>query len=82
MEKMVLRSIINRLDMYISGVFSLLNKRTNINFNSKFVSFDIGNLPKQVKPVMMFLILEYVYSRMREGLERKLFDILWINSKE
>ncbi|MBU0894257.1 MAG: ATP-binding protein [Nanoarchaeota archaeon] len=75
MEKMILRSIINRLDMYVSGVFSFLNKRTNINFSNNFVSFDIGNLPKQVKPTMMFLILEYVYSKMRENLERKLLVI-------
>jgi hypothetical protein len=32
-------------------------------------------MPKQVKPVMMFLILEYVYSKMKQDKERKLLVI-------
>jgi len=79
MEKTTIRSLINRLDMYVTGVFSFLNKHTNIEFNNKFVCFDIGNLPKQVKPAVMFLVLDYVYMKMKSDLERKilLIDESW-----
>src|SRR3990167_6740026 len=74
-EESTIRSLINRLDMHVNGVFSFLNKHTKINFNNRFVCFDIGNLPKQVKPTMMFLVLDYVYMKMKKDIERKLLVI-------
>jgi len=75
LEKSTIRSLINRLDMYVNGVFSFLNQKTSIDFNNRFVCFDIGLLPKQVKPVMMFLVLDYVYMKMKKDIERKLLVI-------
>lgn len=75
LEKQTLRSLINRLSMYTDGVFSFLNQHTNINFDNQFVCFDIGNMPKQVKPTMMFLVLDYIYMKMKENLDRKLLVI-------
>ncbi|PIZ80561.1 hypothetical protein COY00_00845, partial [Candidatus Pacearchaeota archaeon CG_4_10_14_0_2_um_filter_35_33] len=75
MEKSTLLSLINRLSMYVDGVFSFLNKQTNIDFNNNLVCFDIGNMPKQVKPVIMFLVLDYIYMKMRKDIERKLLVI-------
>ena len=75
LERTTIRSLMNRLDIYVNGVFSFINKQTKINFNNRFVCFDIGNLPKQVKPVIMFLVLDYVYMKMRRDLERKLLVI-------
>jgi len=74
-EESTIRSLINRLDMYVNGVFSFLNQKTKINFNNRFVCFDIGSLPKQVKPTLMFLVLDYIYMKMKSDLERKLLVI-------
>jgi len=74
-EEPTIRSLINRLDMYVNGVFSFLNRKTEINFNNRLVCFDVGNLPKQVKPTMMFLVLDYVYMKMKQDLERKVLVI-------
>lgn len=74
-EESTIRSLINRLDMYVNGVFSFLNRKTSIDFNNRFVCFDVGNLPKQVKPTMMFLVLDYVYMKMKSDLERKVLVI-------
>ena len=75
MEKITIRSLINRLNLYVNGVFSFMNKHTQINFNNKFICLDIGNLPKQIKPTVMFLILDYVYTKMKKDLNRKLLVI-------
>ena len=79
LEKPTVRSLINRVDMYVSGVFSFLNKHTKIKFDNQFVCFDIGNLPKQVKPAIMFLVLDYVYMKMKANLDKKilLIDESW-----
>ena len=61
--------------MYVNGVFSFLNKQTSLDFDNNFVCFDIGNLPKQVKPAIMFLVLDYIYMKMRRSLDRKLLVI-------
>ncbi|MFA5953331.1 MAG: DUF87 domain-containing protein [Candidatus Pacearchaeota archaeon] len=75
LEKTTIRSLINRLRLYVDGVFSFLNRHTNIDFKNNFVCFDIGNMPKQVKPTIMFLVLDYVYMKMKRDLERKLLVI-------
>jgi conjugal transfer ATP-binding protein TraC len=75
LERTTLRSLINRLKLYVEGVFSFLNRHTKINFKNNFVCFDIGSMPKQVKPTIMFLVLDYVYMKMRRDLERKILVI-------
>jgi len=75
MEKVTYRALINRLYMYTEGVFGFLSTQSNINFDNDFVCFNIGDMPKQVKPVIMFLILDYVYMKMKETKERKLLVI-------
>ena len=79
LEKTTLRSLINRLSMYVDGVFSFFNQHTNIDFNNNFVCFDIGDMPNQVKPSIMFLVLDYVYMKMKSDLKRKilLIDEAW-----
>ncbi len=74
-ERTAYAMLTNRLRMYVDGVFSFLNRQTKLDINNDFVTFNIGNMPKQVKPVMMFLILDYVYSKMKSNKERKLLVI-------
>jgi len=75
MEKVTYRALINRLYMYTDGVFSFVNRQTNINFKNNMVCFNIGDMPKQVKPLIMFLILDFVYMKMKESRQRKLLII-------
>jgi conjugal transfer ATP-binding protein TraC len=75
MEQITYSALLNRLHIYTAGVFGFLNRESSINFNADFVCFNIGNMPKQVKPVVMFLILDYVYMKMKESKERKLLVI-------
>jgi len=74
-ERTTYVALLNRLRMYVDGVFSFLNRQTKLDVNNNFITFNIGTMPKQVKPVMMFLILDYVYSKMKQDRERKLLVI-------
>jgi len=74
-ERTTYVALLNRLRMYVDGVFSFLNQQTKIQIDKDFMTFNIGNLPKQVKPVMMFLVLDYVYSKMKHDRDRKLLVI-------
>jgi len=75
METETYRSITSRLTMYVTGVFGFLNKQTKLKFDKQFVCFNIGTMPKQVKPVIMFLILDFVYMQMKKNREKKLLII-------
>jgi len=79
LEQATINSLSSRLEMYVGGVFSFFNRKTNLNFNNNLVCFDIGNLPSQVKPSVMFLVLDYIYMKMRSDLDRKilLIDEAW-----
>lgn len=70
-----LDSLISRLEQYVSGVFSFINKQTKLDLGRNFVCFDIGKMPAQVRPLMMYLILEYVYARMKKDRSRKILAI-------
>jgi type IV secretory pathway VirB4 component len=75
MEQITYSALLNRLYVYTSGVFNFLNRPSSINFNADLVCFNIGDMPKQVKPVVMFLILDYVYMKMKQSKERKMLII-------
>jgi len=79
LEKTTINSLASRLDMYVDGVFGFMNRKTNLDFNNNLVCFDIGNLPSQVKPSIMFLVLDYIYMKMKSDLTRKilLIDEAW-----
>lgn len=75
-EKVTYRALMNRIQMYTErGVFGFLDRQTRINFDNKFVTFNIGHMPKQVKPVVMYLVLDYVFMRMKDSPRRKLLVI-------
>lgn len=66
----------NRLSMYVTGVFSFLNRQSDKpDLTSPFVTFDISQIPKPLKPLMMYLILDFVYMRMKQDRQRKLLVI-------
>ncbi len=75
-EKVTYRALINRIHMYTKdGVFGFLDRQTEINFDNNFVCFNIGHMPKQVKPVVMYLVLDYVFMRMKNSNKRKLLVV-------
>ncbi|MBR9704641.1 DUF87 domain-containing protein [Candidatus Pacearchaeota archaeon] len=75
LEKVTIRSLKNRLSLYTEGVFSFLNNQTNLNLNNKLVNIDISKMPRQIKPIIMFLIMEYVYTKMKADIDRKLLVV-------
>ncbi len=75
LEKMTFDALLNRLRIYSEGSFSFLNKQTNLNLEKKLISFDIKDMPTQVKPTMMFLLLDFIYERTQKDRERKLIVV-------
>lgn len=74
-ERMTYDALLNRLRIYARGSFSFLNRHTYLNLEKKLISFDIREMPAQVKPIMMFLILDFIYEKVQKDRERKLIVV-------
>ncbi|MDO8647544.1 MAG: DUF87 domain-containing protein [Candidatus Diapherotrites archaeon] len=74
-ELMTYEALENRIRIYARGTFSFINKQTNLDLQNDLISFNIADMPNQVKPVMMFLILDFIHRRMQEDKARKLLVI-------
>jgi type IV secretory pathway VirB4 component len=64
-----------QIEQYVSGSYSFLNKRTNIDFEKNFTCFDIQKMPSAIKPLMSYLVLEYLYSTMQKNKSRKILAV-------
>jgi len=79
LEKMTYEALENRLRIYVKGSFSFINKQTNLDLTNDLICFNIANMPSQIKPVMMYLILDFVHKKMQKDKERKtlIIDEAW-----
>jgi len=79
LERMTYEALENRLRIYVKGSFSFINKQTNLDLTNDLICFNIANMPSQIKPVMMYLILDFVHKKMQKDRERKtlIIDEAW-----
>lgn len=68
-------AIVNRLKTYVFGPMRFMNQQTRMDINKKIVSFDIRDAPDVGKGVIMFAVLEYVYTQMKKSKTRKILVI-------
>jgi len=74
-------SIAARLQKYTEGVFSgFLNHTTNVSVNNQLVVYNIRDLESELRPIAMYVILQYVWNEMRSELKRRLVvvDEAWV----
>ena len=51
------------LEIYVKGSLNLLNHRTNVDINNRFVCYDIKELGKQLKKIGMLIVQDQVWGR-------------------
>src|SRR3989344_1436777 len=78
-ERMTYEALENRLRIYVKGSFSFINKQTNLDITNDLICFNIVNMPGQIKPIMMYLIMDFVHKKMNKDKERKtlVIDEAW-----
>jgi len=73
--------LIKKMSKYTEGTFSgLFNQHTNFDLNRGFVVFSIRDLEEQLRPVGMYMVLNYIWNKIRFELRRRLVivDEAWI----
>ncbi|MBI4059453.1 ATP-binding protein, partial [Candidatus Giovannonibacteria bacterium] len=70
------RGIAERLYKFTKGSFSgFLNQRSNIDLSNRLIVFSIRDLDEVLRPIAMFVILNFIWNLIRVELKRRLLII-------
>ncbi|MBA7622037.1 hypothetical protein ES703_29408 [subsurface metagenome] len=69
-------SIAKRLQRYTKGSFAgFLNQPTNIDINRNLVVFGIRDMEDELRPVAMYLVLQYIWNLIRSQLKKRIMIV-------
>lgn len=69
-------SLVNRLAKFTEGSFSnIFNAQTNIDLTNKVTVFSIRDMEDELRPLAMYLVLNYIWSRVKSQLKKRLLVI-------
>lgn len=74
-------SLAARLEKYTEGTFAgFLNNHTNISVREQLVVFNIRDLEEELRPIAMYIILQFIWNEMRSELKKRLVvvDEAWV----
>jgi type IV secretory pathway VirB4 component len=74
-------SLGQRLTKFTEGTFGgLLNQQTNVVLNNQLVVFSIRDLEEELRPIAMYIILNYIWNIVRSELKKRILavDEAWI----
>ncbi len=74
-------SLAQRLDKYVTGTFAgLLNQPTNFDLAKGLVVFNIRDLEESLRPIAMYMVLNYIWNRIRFEKHKRLLviDEAWV----
>ncbi len=69
-------SLVARLTKYTKGTWAgFINRPTNIDINKKFVVFSLLNMEDELKPVAMYIVMNFIWNTVRKTLKKRLLVI-------
>lgn len=74
-------SLSQRLSKYTEGTFAgLFNNLTNVYLNNQLVIFSIRDLEDTLRPLAMFVVLNYIWNTVRSELKKRILvlDEAWV----
>ncbi|MEN8252526.1 MAG: DUF87 domain-containing protein, partial [Patescibacteria group bacterium] len=74
-------SLAKRLSKYTEGIFGgFLNNPTNIEVNNQMVVFNIRDLEDELRPIAMYMVLQFIWNEMRTNITRRIVavDEAWV----
>lgn len=69
-------SMVSKLSKYTEGTFKgLFDKPTNFDLDKGFVVFSVRDLEEELRPIAMYMILNYVWQRVRFNMKKRILII-------
>jgi type IV secretory pathway VirB4 component len=65
-----------RLSKFVEGTFAnLYNQRTNFELKPGFVVFSVRDLEEQLRPIAIYTVLDYIWTKVRMNMRRRLMIV-------
>ncbi|MBU1110577.1 ATP-binding protein [Patescibacteria group bacterium] len=84
MEEEEGKNLADRLEKFVLGsAKGLFNRQTNMDLDNTFIVYGVRDLPDSVRPIGMFLILDFIWTRIRHDRKKRilLVDEAWLLMK-
>lgn len=76
MEEDDAKSLADRIERYVKGsAKGLFDQHTNVDIKNTFTVFGIRDLEESVRPIGMFLILDYIWTRIRRDKKKRILIV-------
>lgn len=76
MEEESAKNLAARLERYVMGALKgIFDQQSNIDLDSKMTVFTLRELADEIRPIVMFIILDYVWTKVRKDLRRRLLIV-------
>ncbi|MGD8743969.1 MAG: ATP-binding protein [Candidatus Woesebacteria bacterium] len=65
-----------RMEKFVKGSFvGIFDRQTNVDINNPFTVFSVRELQESLRPIAMFVILDFIWTRVRKELKRRLLIV-------
>jgi hypothetical protein len=84
MEDPISRGLADRIEKFVKGsMVGIFDRQTNVRINNQLTVFSIRDLEEELRPIAMYLILDFIWNRVRKDPRRRLLivDEAWYMMK-
>ena len=76
MESPAAMGLAARLEKFIKGSFrGIFDKQSNLNLNNRFTVFGIKEMEDSLRPIAMFIILDFIWTRIKKNFKKRLLVV-------
>lgn len=76
MEQVEAKTLADRLEKFIKGSMQgIFDQRSNLNIQNTFTVFSIRDLEEELRPIAMYLILDFIWTRIKKSMKKRLLII-------
>jgi type IV secretory pathway VirB4 component len=76
MEEPLAISMADRLERFVKGSFTgIIDQPSNVQIRNQFTVFSVRDLEDSLKPIAIFLILDYIWTKMRRDLKKRILVV-------
>lgn len=76
MEDPAAKSLSDRLERFVKGsLVGIFNQQSNIDIKNTFTVFSIKDLEDELRPIAMYLILDFIWTRIKNDIRKRLLIV-------
>ncbi|MDO8551448.1 MAG: ATP-binding protein [bacterium] len=76
MEEPESRSLADRIEKFVKGSFvGIFDQKSNIDMKNTFTVFSLRNLEDTLRPIAMFIILDFIWTRVKKELKKRILIV-------